>query len=87
MMAHRQWSYQLSAIEILGYILKLKIPVLSRCVVVQYLDMILDATYNTPDALVKMGALTLLENMFLIFPKGLSSKVNEIRDVVRYACA
>ncbi len=62
----------------------MKLPELSQCILLQYIDMILDATYNTPDTVVKLGALDLLELFLLILPKSCSWKLTEIRDVLRF---
>ncbi len=83
MLAHRLWSFQMSGIDILRYLLRLKIHEISESLVSQYLDMVLDATFNTPSTLVKLGALELLQTFMLVFPQAVTKKLEQIRDVLR----
>jgi hypothetical protein len=83
MMINKNWTFQLSALEILSMIVRMKLPTLSGCILNQYLDMALDVSFNSPTAIVKLGALSLLRIMLLVFPVGASPKLAEIRDVVR----
>ncbi|TPX59062.1 hypothetical protein PhCBS80983_g02729 [Powellomyces hirtus] len=83
MMAHKQWTFQLSALDILRTITRLKLPGVSSSVLIQYGDSTLDVAYNNPSSIVKIGALELIETFLLVFPHGVGNKLQEIRDVVR----
>jgi tetrahydromethanopterin S-methyltransferase subunit C len=60
LMTNKNWTFQLSALEILAMIVRMKLPTLSGCILNQYLDMALDVSINSPTAIVKLGALSLL---------------------------
>ncbi|KND03924.1 uncharacterized protein SPPG_01373 [Spizellomyces punctatus DAOM BR117] len=83
MMAHKQWTFQLSALDILKIVTRLKLPGISPSILLQYIDLSLDVAYNTPSSIVKLGALDLIETFLLVFPHGVATKLQEIRDVVR----
>ncbi|KAI9005894.1 armadillo-type protein [Gaertneriomyces semiglobifer] len=83
MMAHKQWTFQLSALDILKTVTRLKLPGISPAMLVQYIDLSLDVAYNTPSSIVKMGSLQLIEVFMLVFPHGIAEKLQEVRDVVR----
>lgn len=84
MMVNKIWTFQLSAIEILTSILRIKFPSLSASILNQYLDMALDVSYNSPTPIIKLSALKFLQALLLIFPSNIGDKLAEIRDVVRY---
>ncbi|KAI9362464.1 armadillo-type protein [Zopfochytrium polystomum] len=83
MLGHKYWSFQLSAFEILKFILRLKLPGLSQAIAFQYLDATIDIAFNSPTSIIKIGALRLIKALLLVFPSGLTTKLGEIRDVVR----
>ncbi|KAJ3090469.1 hypothetical protein HK102_003650 [Quaeritorhiza haematococci] len=83
MLAHKHWSFQISSLDVLRYILRLKFPGVSQCILVQYIDMVIDAAFNNPASIIKLGALELMETMMLVFPSGINSKLQEIRDTLR----
>ncbi|KAJ3014030.1 hypothetical protein HKX48_005388 [Thoreauomyces humboldtii] len=83
MMSHKQWTFQLSALDILRIVTRLKLQGVSSSVLIQYGDSTLDVAYNTPSSIVKIGALELVETFLLVFPHGVANKLQEIRDVVR----
>ncbi|KAI9106007.1 armadillo-type protein [Phlyctochytrium arcticum] len=83
MMAHKQWTFQLSALDILKNVTRLKLPGVSSSILLQYIDLALDVAYNTPSSIVKSGALELIESFLLVFPHGVGYKLQEIRDVIR----
>ncbi|KAJ1562765.1 hypothetical protein HK096_003735 [Nowakowskiella sp. JEL0078] len=83
MIVHKQWTFQLSALDILKYLVRLKLPGISTAILLQYLDLVLDCAFNTPSAIVKIGSLELLEVLILVFPQGVSQKLSEARDIVR----
>ncbi|KAI8822501.1 armadillo-type protein [Fimicolochytrium jonesii] len=82
-MTHKQWTFQTSALDILRIVTRLKIPGVSSSMLIQYGDSTLDIAYNSPSAIVKIGALELLEIFLLVFPHGVANKLQEIRDVAR----
>jgi hypothetical protein len=45
--------------------------------------MALDVAFNAPSSVVKVGALELIETFLLVFPGGVSTKLAEVRDIVR----
>lgn len=77
MMTNKNWTFQLSALEILAMIVRMKLPTLSGCILNQYLDMALDVSFNSPTAIVKLGALSLLRVLLLTFPAGTLPKLAE----------
>ncbi|KAJ3148056.1 hypothetical protein HDU89_004901 [Geranomyces variabilis] len=83
MMSHKQWTFQLSALDILRTIVRLKLQGVSSAILIQYGDSTLDVASNTPSSIVKIGALELVETFLLVFPHGVGNKLQEIRDVVR----
>ncbi|RKO83110.1 hypothetical protein BDK51DRAFT_30371, partial [Blyttiomyces helicus] len=83
MLSHKQWTFQLSALDILCHIVRLKIPQVSATIPVQYLDLAMDVAYNTPSSIVKIGALDLVRTVLLVFPHAAGVKLQEIRDIVR----
>ncbi|KAJ3226007.1 hypothetical protein HK099_005713 [Clydaea vesicula] len=85
MMTNKYWTFQLSALDILRHLVRLKLPGLSQCILLQYMDMALDVAFNTPTSSCKIGALSLLQTFLTIFPSGVSMRLQEIRDTVR-AC-
>ncbi|KAJ3313925.1 hypothetical protein HDU76_002509 [Blyttiomyces sp. JEL0837] len=72
-----------SALDILSFIVRLKLPGISPAILLQFLDMTLDIAFNSPTSIIKMGALNLLESFILVFPGGISSKLPDVRDVLR----
>ncbi|KAJ3101339.1 hypothetical protein HDU97_001433 [Phlyctochytrium planicorne] len=72
-----------SALEILTYIVRIKLPGISPAILLQYLDLALDVAFNSPSSVVKVGALELIEVFLLVFPAGVGTKLQDIRDVVR----
>ncbi|KAI8809948.1 armadillo-type protein [Cladochytrium replicatum] len=83
MMTHKQWTYQLSALDILKLLVRLKLPGVSPAILLQYIDMVLDVSFNSPTINVKKVALELLEVLLLVFPNGVTQGLIEARDVVR----
>eukprot|EP00842_Homolaphlyctis_polyrhiza_P003152 jgi/Hompol1/3838/HPOL_003403-RA len=83
MLSHKHWSYQVSGLEILGLIVRLKVPGIAESVLQQYLDMALDFLHNSPMTFVKIAVLGLLEILLMVFPKAISIKLQEIRDITR----
>ncbi|KAJ3064614.1 hypothetical protein HDU98_011984, partial [Podochytrium sp. JEL0797] len=83
MLNHKQWAFQLSGLDILKLVVRVKLQGLSPAILLQYLDMALDVAFNSPSHIVKVGALELLETFLLVFPSGVTTKLSEIRDVVR----
>lgn len=63
--------------------MRLKLSGVGHCMLRQYLDMALDAAYNSPSPPVKIGALKLIETFMLVFPNGIVGKLPEIRDIYR----
>ncbi|KAJ3084110.1 hypothetical protein HDU99_003321 [Rhizoclosmatium hyalinum] len=83
MLNHKQWAFQLSGLDILKLLCRVKLPSLSPAILLQYLDLSLDVAFNAPSHIVKVGALELIETFLLVFPSGVTTKLSEIRDVVR----
>ncbi|KAI9350180.1 armadillo-type protein [Obelidium mucronatum] len=83
MLNHKQWAFQSSGLDILKLLARVKLPGLSPAILLQYLDLALDVAFNSPSHIVKVGALELLETFLLVFPSGVTTKLPEIRDVVR----
>lgn len=83
MLGHKQWSFQLTALEILKAIVRLKISGLCQAILFQYLDAAIDIAFNSPTNIVKIGAIELIEAFLLVFPCGITTKLSEIRDVIR----
>lgn len=84
MLASKQIAYQVSALEMLGLIVRLKIPGISESILQEYVDLCLDFLHNTPTPQVKVGVLKLVEILVMVFPKGASAKFDEIRDIARH---
>jgi hypothetical protein len=70
-------------LNILSHILRLRLPGVSATILTQYLDQVLEILYNASNSLIKVGALQFLEIALYVFPKGLTPKLEEIRDVAR----
>ncbi|KAI8848354.1 armadillo-type protein [Chytridium lagenaria] len=83
MIGHKQWTYQLSSLDILSFLVRIKLPGVSPAILLQYLDLALDVAFNSPSSIVKVGALELIEVFLLVFPSGVGTKLQDIRDVVR----
>ncbi|KAJ3041918.1 hypothetical protein HDV00_008427 [Rhizophlyctis rosea] len=84
MLQHKQWTFQVSALDILRFIARLKLPGIAPAILIQYLDMALEVAYNSPSSTIKIGALELIETYLLVFPHGIGSKLPEVRDTIRY---
>ncbi|KAJ3213498.1 Jouberin [Dinochytrium kinnereticum] len=72
-----------SSLDILSFIVRIKLPGISPAILLQYLDLALDVAFNSPSSIVKVGALQLIEVFLLIFPGGVGTKLQDVRDVVR----
>ncbi|OAJ41162.1 hypothetical protein BDEG_24803 [Batrachochytrium dendrobatidis JEL423] len=83
MFSHKHWSFQVSALEILGLIIRLKIPGVSESILYQYLDLCIDFAHNTPSAVIKTALLNFFEILLMVFPKAMISKLQEVRDITR----
>ncbi|KAJ3242402.1 hypothetical protein HDU78_001407 [Chytriomyces hyalinus] len=83
MLNHKMWAYQLSGLDILTLLVRVKLTGLSPAVLIQFLDMALDVAFNSPSHAVKIGAVELIETFLLVFPNGVSAKLPDIRDVLR----
>jgi hypothetical protein len=67
----------------LKLIVRLKLPGVSPAILLQYLDHTVDLAFNSPTPIVKIAALELIEVFLLVFPSGVSSKLSDIRDILR----
>ncbi|KAJ3318939.1 hypothetical protein HDV06_006928 [Boothiomyces sp. JEL0866] len=76
-------TYQLSAIEIFAAIIRLKIPGISEAVFQQYFDLCMELLHNAHSPILLVSILGLFEIFLLVFPKGMSSKLQETRDITR----
>ncbi|KAI8904746.1 armadillo-type protein [Gorgonomyces haynaldii] len=83
MLSSKKTSYQLSALDILGLVVRLKVPGVSESILLEYIDLCIDFLHNTPSPLVKIEVLQFVEILMLVFPKGINNKIEEIRDVTR----
>ncbi|KAI9207546.1 armadillo-type protein [Polychytrium aggregatum] len=83
MLPHKQWTFQISGLDILRLIIRLKLQSLSPAVYQQYIDHILDVVYNTPNTILKIGALEVIETILLVFPALVNTKIADIRDICR----
>ncbi|KXS12168.1 ARM repeat-containing protein [Gonapodya prolifera JEL478] len=83
MVVHKQWTYQLSALDLLKSLIRLKMPIISSAVLTFYLDLALDLAANSPVASVKLGALEFVESSILVFPRAMEQRLNQTRDIVR----
>ena len=83
MLSSKQITYQLSALDILGLIVRLKVPNIAESILLEYIDLALDFLHNTPSPLVKSGILQFIEILIMVFPKGINNKLEEIRDITR----
>ena len=72
-----------SGLWIIQRLVRLKIGQVSSAILLQYLDFAIDLLYNTPIPVVKMATLNFLEAIFLIFPRAIESKLEQVRDAVR----
>ena len=72
-----------SALDILRMFLRLKVSGVSSSILTQYIDSAVEVLYNTPLSVVKVGALEFLEAALFVFPKGISYKLEEVRDLAR----
>ena len=76
-------TYQVSAIEILRGIVRCKIPNLSESIFSQYLELCFDLLHNSPSSIIQIAVLELLQVFCLVFPKGIQSRLSDIRDLTR----
>ncbi|KAI8922787.1 armadillo-type protein [Entophlyctis helioformis] len=83
MLVNKHWSYQVSALNILGLIVRLKAPGVAESILHQYLDLCLEFLHNTPLSIIKIAVLNFLEIMLMVFPKAMGIKLQEIRDITR----
>jgi hypothetical protein len=67
----------------LNLLVRLKIPGISASVVIQYMDQVLEILSSTTFASIRVAALQFLEACMFVFPKGISYKLQEIRDIAR----
>jgi hypothetical protein len=72
-----------SALDSLGLMVRLKVPGVAESILQDYVDVAIDILHNTPSPILKVSALHLVEILLLSFPKGINSKLDEIRDVAR----
>ncbi|KAI9141859.1 hypothetical protein BKA69DRAFT_1071625 [Paraphysoderma sedebokerense] len=84
---HQSWAFQtfVSALDIIKAIIKLKLPQISQYLTLQYMDTALDIIINNPNNLLRIGAIELVETVLMVFPRGMSSKLQDIRDTIRIA--
>ncbi|TPX45274.1 hypothetical protein SeMB42_g04067 [Synchytrium endobioticum] len=84
MLAHKQWTYQRSALDIVSLLLLTRLSNgISQLLFLQYFDIVLEWTANASSVVVKIGALTLMEIFLKVFPKATGVKIEELRDHVR----
>ncbi|KAJ3269686.1 hypothetical protein HDV01_001114 [Terramyces sp. JEL0728] len=76
-------TYQLSAIEIFAAMIRLKIPGISEAVFQQYFDLCMELLHNAHSPILLVSILGLFEIFLLVFPKGMSGKLQETRDITR----
>ncbi|KAJ3309526.1 hypothetical protein HDV04_005966 [Boothiomyces sp. JEL0838] len=76
-------TYQLSAIDIFSAIIRLKIPGIAEAVFQQYFDLCMELLHNAHSPILLVSILGLFELFLLVFPKGMSSKLQETRDITR----
>jgi hypothetical protein len=61
----------------------LKIPGVSEAIFQQYFDMCMELLHNANSTLIQSTVLNLVEVYILVFPKAISSKLQEVRDITR----
>ncbi|KAL2913671.1 hypothetical protein HK105_206831 [Polyrhizophydium stewartii] len=83
MLSHKHWTFQVSALEILGLIVRLKVPGIAESILQQYLDLCLDFLHNTPLSIIKIAVMGFIEVLLMVFPKAMGIKLQEIRDISR----
>lgn len=83
MLASKQISYQLSALDTLGLVVRLKVPGVAESILQEYIDLAIDFLHNTPSPIVKVSVLHFIEILLMAFPKGGNAKLEEIRDITR----
>jgi len=72
-----------SGIDIIRYLILAKLPLISQCMMAQFLDFSLELLHNSPIDLLKQGSLLFIEASVLIFPKAIGPRLQDIRDSVR----
>ncbi|KAJ1344384.1 hypothetical protein BSLG_001041 [Batrachochytrium salamandrivorans] len=83
MLPNKHWSFQMSALEILGLVVRLKLPGISESIMHQYLDICIDFLHNTSQENIKVGVLKFFEILLMVFPKAMSIRLQDIRDLTR----
>ncbi|ORX46647.1 hypothetical protein BCR36DRAFT_356717 [Piromyces finnis] len=83
MLVSKYWSFKLSGIDIIRYLILIKLPLVSQCLMAQFLDYSLDILHNSPVDLLKQGALLFIETAILVFPKAIGPRLPDIRDSIR----
>ncbi|KAJ3000336.1 hypothetical protein HDV02_006143 [Globomyces sp. JEL0801] len=76
-------SYQLSAIDIFAAVVRLKIPGIAESIFQEYFELCLEFLHNAHSPMIQISVLNLLEVFLLVFPKGMSTKLQEVRDIAR----
>lgn len=72
-----------SSLNLLNLLVRLKIPGISASLVTQNMDQVLEILSSTTFGSIRVAALQFLEACMYIFPKGITYKLQEIRDVAR----
>ncbi|ORX86881.1 hypothetical protein BCR32DRAFT_289679 [Anaeromyces robustus] len=83
MLVSKYWIFKLSGIDIIKYLILIKLPLIGQCMMAQFLDYTLDILHNSPIDSLKQGALLLIEASTLIYPKAIGLRLSDIRDAVR----
>eukprot|EP00833_Pecoramyces_ruminatium_P009167 jgi/Orpsp1_1/1183199/evm.model.c7180000084240.1 len=79
----KYWTYKLSGLDIIRHLILIKLPLISQCMMAQFLDYSLNTLQNSPIDSLKQGALLFIEASILIFPKAVGPRLQDIRDAVR----
>jgi hypothetical protein len=61
----------------------LKIPGIAESIFQQYYDLCIEFLHNTRSPQIQAAVLKLIEMFLMVFPKGMNSKLQEIRDITR----
>ncbi|ORY35099.1 hypothetical protein LY90DRAFT_704931 [Neocallimastix californiae] len=83
MLVSKFWTYKLSGLDIIRQLIIIKLPLISQCMMAQFLDYSLDCLQNSPIDQLKQGALLFIETSILIFPKAIGPRLQDIRDSIR----
>lgn len=68
----------------MGLITRLKIPGVTESIFLSCFELCLDFLHTSQSPSLHISAIDLMEMFLLVFPKGVSPKLQEIRDVTRF---